>query len=190
MAENETCGGSTAAKDWSWTEPTEEEFERLRKEKNHYRIYKMSGDREVNVYKFWAKDDSEALAVLNAYKADHPLDVGEYYYSNSGYIVGSDGKRHDSFRDCLGRPSHWERFIYALKGPIWRLGDAWFWLKTVWDFARTGHSRAEAWSLDTHVIEDICHNVPIMIANLHGCPTRFCLKAREKIKTEPSEGNE
>ena len=82
---------------WKWTEPSDEEFDKRRLEETHYRIYHKDADGKVAVdYKFWAKDDKEALETLNRFKGDHGEGGVEYFYSTSGYYVDSDGKRYDT----------------------------------------------------------------------------------------------
>ena len=75
---------------WKWTEPSDEEFDKRRLEETHYRIYHKDADGKAAVdYKFWAKDDKEALETLNRFKGDHGEGGVEYFYSTSGYYVDS-----------------------------------------------------------------------------------------------------
>lgn len=49
---------------------------------------------------------------------------------------------------------------------------------------RSSHSRTESWSLDSHILEDLEFNIPIIIKTKNGVPTRFCEKARLQLKSE------
>jgi len=81
---------------WNWKELSNDEFEMNRKEMTYYRIFHKDDNIEITDYKFWAKDEDEALKILNKFKAEHN---GEYFYSTSGYFVDSNNKRYDSMKD-------------------------------------------------------------------------------------------
>ena len=87
----------TNKRDWSWSEASDEEFEKRHHSSTYYKIFRLGGTknfpRKDALYKFWAKTRAEALRVLKAYSQDHPGQT--YYYSTSGYHVDPDGSRHD-----------------------------------------------------------------------------------------------
>lgn len=52
------------------------------------------------------------------------------------------------------------------------------------------HSRCESWSLDSHLLDDLAHNVPLIIEDKYGVPTPFCYDARKALGTKPEDGDE
>ena len=182
---------------WSWSEPSNEEFDAKRKTQVFYKLYYIKDGEPRTVYKFWAKNDDEALEVKDAYeKAFAYAEADELFYSTSGYVVNPDGTRSDGifegeFEKLRGNKSNF--FLKLLNALRYRLParihDAWFHLKDTFHFWRHNHSMTEYWSLDSHMLEDLRHNIPLLIENSHGCPTPFCEEAREKLdKTDSKPG--
>lgn len=58
-----------------------------------------------------------------------------------------------------------------------RIHDFFYNKKSMRFLKKTGHHREESYSLDTHIIDDIIFNVPIIKADKHGYPQHFCDKA-------------
>ena len=166
-------------RDWSWEEPSEEEFERRRKSETFYRIYKKieidGEENEVILYKFWEKDDASALSVYNEFLEDQVGDPSGVFYSTSGYIVDPDGTRHDTFRHSYEAFKRRSGLFGKVRRLWWRtfgnIPDLWHRLKDSFRRFFTGHSISESWDLMYHVLDDLEYNLPMLIENAHGYPS-------------------
>ena len=167
------------SEDWTWSEPSKEEFDRETKTRTFYRIYHFDGNTKVADYKFWGSGPEEALATLNRWKSSEKAVPGtEYFYSSAGYYVNPDGNRFDSFQEALedytNRKNLFEKFFNFLETFWWktlgRIPDAWRWTK---DFFRRGflrHSISESWDLMFHILDDLEYNIPLMIRYTNSYP--------------------
>lgn len=54
---------------------------------------------------------------------------------------------------------------------------------------RTKHNYNESWSIYSHMLDDLEHNIPLLIKNKHGIPTEFCQKARDIIHKDDKNYN-
>lgn len=178
-------------KKWSWTEPSEEEFERRRKTETFYRIYEKNEELgDIVLYKFWAKGEDEALSVYREYLGNMVgKDVSNVFYSTSGYIVDPDGTRHDTFRHSYAAFKRKSGVFGKMRRLWWRtfgrISDLWFRLKDAFRRFFTGHSITESWDLMYHVLDDLEYNLPKMTENLQGYPS-FDGMTIEKWKDELS----
>lgn len=178
--------GNSANK-WSWTEPTNEEFDAKRRDFTFFRIYVPGEDKDDEVlYKFWAKSRDEAISVLEEYKKDHPDEKRKLFYSTSGYLVDPDGKRHDDFYSWLGlrkKKGWFKKVVSFVKYNIFeKARNFWFEVKDTWYFIRHKHSMTEYWSIDCHILDDLVFNLDRLSRNVHGCPTRICDEVRKSMK--------
>ena len=172
---------------WSWTEPTNDEFDARRRDFTFFRIYVPGGDKDDEViYKFWAKSRDEAISVLEEYKKDHPDEKRKLFYSPSGYLIDPDGKRHDNFRSWMGlnRKTGWtEKAVDFFRYTIpTKLKNFWFEVKDTWYFFHHKHSMTEYWSIDCHILDDLVFNLDRLSRNLHRCPSRICDEVRKSTK--------
>jgi len=161
--------------DWSWKEPTDEEFKKKMKTLTFYRIYHVvdTGDDIVD-YKFWAKSDKEALAVLRKWNLENKDSTFEYFYSTSGYHMDQEGNRFDSSKDLMKNYEKNAGLALVARKAWWRtfgkIPDLWFRAKEALRRAFTGHSLSESWDLGYHVLEDLKHNLPLMRENANSYP--------------------
>lgn len=169
---------------WDWEEPTNEEFELLRKNLTFYRIYTIVDGKSVNLFKFWHKNEEEALRVLNTFKECHPKYGDNCFYSTSGYVMDPDGTRHDTlFEDIHDKDGFFTKihdfFVYSIPRFV---SDFWFKVKDTIYFIRHDHSMKESWSLDTHLLEDLKFNLKKLSESHTGCPNFMCDRARAELK--------
>ena len=54
---------------------------------------------------------------------------------------------------------------------------------------RTKHRYNESWSIDSHMLEDLEFNIPILIKDKQGVPTEYCEKARDIIHKDDKNYN-
>jgi len=94
---------------WTWTEDTDEEFDKRMKTETRYRVFHKDGDEEIVDYRFWIKDDSSALCILKDFRKDHEGDGNEYLYSTSGYYIGPNKKKYDTMESMH---KDWEKERY------------------------------------------------------------------------------
>lgn len=170
---------------WDWTEPTNEDYKNNLHKKACFRIYRIEDGKEINEYKFWSEGEDSAYEVLVDYVKDHQ-DGKEHFYSTSGYYVYPDGTRHDTFLDdCDSKDWFFTRvsdFLFYRVGDVYR-----FVVRRVSNTIRylfTGHAGNEWWSIDKHVLADLRHNLPILIAKHVGYPSSFDKKARELLDSD------
>lgn len=164
-------------KKWSWTEPSEEEFELRRKTETFYRIYEKNEELEdVILYKFWAKGEEDAFSVYKTYVEENVngLDRDKIFFSTSGYVVDPDGTRHDTFEHSMRCYMRKTGFSGKVRRLWWRtfgrIPDLWFRLKDSFRRFFTGHSIVESWDLMYHILDDLEHNLPKMVRNINGYP--------------------
>ena len=175
---------------WKTQKRSKEDFELNHKIKNYYNIFYNDKSNKMNiVYQFWADNDDAAYDVLCEYKSENPpAPNGEYYYGYCGFYPMNDKQYScmdeylsDYDENIIEKIKAWFEFyfVYKVKDFFHALRDAIFLLKT-------NHNYYERWSIDTHIIDDLRFNLPIMIENLHGCPESFCERASEssEIKDE------
>jgi hypothetical protein len=175
--------------DWSWEEPSSEDFENMRKNFTFYRIYTIEDGKSKNLFKFWHINDSEALRVLNLFKESHPEYGDNCFYSTSGYYMDQDGSRHDTLFENDNKKDGifmkiFDFFRYTI--PL-SLSDFWFKIKDTFYFFRHGHSMTESWSIDSHLLEDLKFNLKKLSENMNGCPTFMCERARSELKKPDKE---
>jgi hypothetical protein len=175
-------------------ELSEEDKENLKKTKNElkkeredhpgqtsYRIFRLEKDektgemKQINMIRFWAKDDAEAYKRLKEYVKVANRKY-HYFYDTGLNYIGPDGKRFDTMEDMLAdhkREGLFEKigFWFYCKKRLW--GDRWFNLKEAWRRARHGHDLSESFGLDNHLVNDIIYNIPIILDNNDGCPQPF-----------------
>lgn len=170
------------------------------KGKAQYRIYTVETDPKtgkesfLTLDHFWAKDSAEAYEKLKKYKK--AAGKGKAcYYGRAGQYIGNtlspDGKtvRYDSHQEMLeadlAAEPFWRKALDNMTWPFdfvcYKLQDLRTRARDVWSFIRTGHGIREGWSLDTHILDDLIHNIPKLIADRHGTPTEFCIKARAEL---------
>lgn len=178
------------------------------KNKTHYKIYRIEKDektgeeKKITMSKFWAKDDVEAYEELKKYRkvANRAY---TYYYATTGYYVGNsldkDGKvkRYDDLKEMMG--DHSDKSIFAFikdvaLSPfewIWdKAKDLRYWTTEVMFFLMNDHhKRCEHWSLDSHMVDDIIFNIPLLIKNKRVVPSNFCAKARTKLNEKNPKFN-
>lgn len=176
--------------DWSWNEPTNEEFEKLRKNFTFYRIYTVENGKSKNLFKFWHVSDSDALRVLNLFKESHPEYGDNCFYSTSGYFIDPDGSRHDTLFENDENKCKKRKIKFSFSDFWFRVKDFWFRVKDTFYFFRHGHSMKESWSIDSHLLEDLRFNLKKLAENTNGCPTFICERAKFELnKTDKEEWN-
>lgn len=171
---------------WEWTEPTDEEFEKNRFEKNFYRIFSVDKDEnQKTVYKFWAKNDEEALNTLKEFKLHHPT-FGECYYGLSDYYMDSNGKRYESLAEMHmdkrgALEKMWDYVFYRIPA---KFADFKFNVRNILGFIRRKHAYDESWNLDLHILEDLRYNIPILAKHHCGYPNFIADKAKDQLKKD------
>lgn len=168
---------------WEWREPTDDEFEKNRVDKNLYRIFSVDKDgNRKTLYKFWAKNDEEALNTLEEFKSQH-AEFGECYYGSSGNYVDGDGKRHDSLREMhVDRRGTLERiWDYAFYRIPSKFVDFKFKARNVLGFIHCKHACDESWNLDLHILEDLKYNLPILAKHHHGYPNFIADRVKGRL---------
>lgn len=178
------------------------------KDKTHYKIYRIEKDektgeeKKITMTKFWAKDDAEAYEELKKYRKVANK-AYTYYYATTGYYIGNsldeDGKvkRYDDLKEMMADRSGesiFESIKDAALSPfewIWdKAKDFRYWTTEMVFFLRNDyHRRCEHWSLDSHMVDDIIFNIPLLIKNRHGVPSNFCAKARAKLNEKNPKFN-
>lgn len=179
---------------WKWTEPSEDEFEKRRLTENFYRIFFIDEKtkEDIILYKFWAKNDDEAFNVLNDYKKYNPEPSGvKYFYSSSGYYVNPDGVRFDTLKAMIKTKETFlmkvvDFFKYKIFHAFGKIVDR---IRDLVYFMENDHAIGEWWSLDTHMLDDLRYNLPLLIKHHIGCPTFMCEKARQQIESEENSPN-
>lgn len=170
------------------------------KGKEQYRIYTVDIDQKTGkesfrtLDHFWAKDAAEAYEKLKKYKKAAGKGKTCYYGRAGQYIgntLGANGKtvRYDSHQEMLeadlAAAPFWQKVLDNIVWPFdfacHRLHDLRTRLRNAWNFIRTGHGILEGWNLDIHVIDDLIYNIPKLIADRHGTPVEFCVKARAEL---------
>jgi len=170
------------------------------KDKTHYRIFRIEKDEQtgkevqVNMTKFWAKNDDEAYSELKEYRKVANK-AYTYYYGTTGYFVDRDKDGNELRFDTMEEEhAAWEKREGKLK-MLWldvtiffeHLFDIRYKIKDIWHVLRTKHQRNESWSLDYHILDDLIFNIPLLIKDKNGVPTAFCEKAAKLAhKGDPS----
>ena len=143
------------------------------------------------VERFNAEGDAEALRRLEEFRSSAAAgDGATYYYKEINGVwttdaEGKSGKYYESAYDMMEDMTRcrglWDRITTEI-GYMWsRLGDAWYWLKYMWYFARTGHDYKASWSLDSHLLDEIVWNLKKLKEEHHGCSPLFLDRARAKL---------
>lgn len=136
--------------------------------------------KKIIMCKFWAKTDDEALKFYKDYvKIANPAYT--YYYDTTDTYVDSNGKHFDSMSEMCAYESKntsiWKRisefFENAFDSCSYKFRDCKAFMKNASYFLKTGHKRSEAWSIDSHIVEDLLHNLPILKKTLHGYPSQY-----------------
>ncbi len=206
MTKKDDIIGKQEAEDLkSVSEALKKEHAKQPKGKTHYKIFRVERDpksgkeKKITMIKFWAKDDREAYEELKKYrKAANKAYT--YYFGTTGYYVGSkldengNVKRYDDHEEMI---EDWKKESHSLLQKVvdvvmWpfelvhdKMSDFLTCLKNTCFFFKTGHSRQESWSLDSHLVNDLIFNIPLLLKNKHGVPGEFCVKARAELhKTE------
>lgn len=188
-------------------EALKREREKEPKDKIHYKIFRVEKDEKtgkenkITMTKFWAKNDDEAQEELRKYKKVANKEY-TYYYGTTGYYVGNtlddkgNVRKYDSFEEMMEADHEKESFFSKIWDSIsleasclWsKIKDFWWYgAKDLIFWLKTKHNRNESWSLDCHLLDDIIFNLPLLIKNKNGVPTKFCCKARAELnKNDPS----
>lgn len=167
---------------------------------NRYRIFRVEVDpktkkeTQITMKKFWAKTNAEAQEELKKYIKIANKQY-KYYWGTAENYVDYDSKTkkkvcYDTMEDMHQawekRRKWYSELWFNITYYFSKVTDLRYTVKDIWYWFRTKHNRSESWSLDSHIVEDILHNVPIMIKNLHGWPSYFSLEAlKEKHKNDP-----
>lgn len=173
--------------DWSWDEPSNDEFEKLRKNFTFYRIYTVENGKSKNLFKFWHVSDSDALRVLNLFKESHPEYGDNCFYSTSGYFIDPDGSRHDTLFENDENKCKKRKIKFSFYDFWFMVKDFWLRAKDTFYFFRHGHSMKESWSIDSHLLEDLRFNLKKLAENTNGCPTFICERAKYELKRPDKE---
>lgn len=168
---------------------------------NRYRIFRVEVDpktkkeKKITMKKFWGKSDADAQEELKKYVKIANKQYKYYWGTAEGYVEHDSKTKKDIYFDSMEemheawqKSQKWyQNLWFNITYYFSKVTDIRYTIKDIWYWFRTKHNRNESWSLDSHIIEDILHNVPIMIENLHGWPTYFSLEAvKEKHKDDPS----
>lgn len=163
---------------------------------NHYKIFRVEVDektgkeKKITMKKFWAKTDADALKELNDYKKVANKQY-TYYYSTTGYYIDKDPKtgqvRH--FDDMEELMENWKdehdnifrKISHVFSRVLDKLSDVKYFIRDVIYFIRTRHDYRESWQLDSHFIDDLEHNLPLIKKDKNGVPAEFCMRAAEKM---------
>lgn len=150
--------------------------------------------------KFFAKDDDDARAYLKDYRKAANKEYDYYFESYSPVcVIGEDGKRReyeDHFayyaaeKQRKAEKSIFRRAWDAITLELWywfidKPSNAKYWLRDLVYWMKNRHDYRESWSLDTHVLDDLVWNIPILIKTKHGLAYPFLDKAvKETHKDE------
>ena len=146
-------------------------------------------DAKITMTKFYAKDDDEAYAYLQDYKrvANKAYD---YYYDDysPAYLTDRKGKKHE-FDDVFAKwefernDKPWYKKIienasfnleyYLLDCPK----NSWYWLRDNVFMLKHKHQYGEYWSLDSHILDDLKWNIPLLNKHAHGIAMPYIDKA-------------
>ena len=139
-------------------------------------------ENQKTLYKFWAKNDEEALNTLEEFKSQHPS-FGECYYGPSLYYVDGEGKRYESLREMhKDRRGTLERiWDYAFYRIPSKFMDFKFKARNVLGFIRSKHACDESWNLDLHILEDLKHNLPILAKHNHKYPNFIADRVKGRL---------
>ena len=167
------------------------------KNKNHYKIFRVEKDektgdeKKITMYKFWAKDDSEAYEELKKYRKIANK-AYTYYFGTTGYYIGNsldeNGNRKsyddlDEMREAECKAQTFlEKFFSIISYPyFWlctNIQHCWWKLIDLAYLLKTKHHNNEHWNLDVHMVDDFIFNAKILAEHAHGVPQEFCNKAR------------
>lgn len=157
--------------------------------------------KKVEVIRFHANDVKEAYDFLKDYTKTANKDYTYYFDEiNVFHIMNDDG----SVTECEDIVRYWDsedknhpfivRMWKSLTYNLWY----WFidkpnsvkhWVKDIAYLLRTKHNRNESWSLDTHMLDDMLWNIPILIKSKHGLAAPFLDMAVKETHKDDSTFN-
>lgn len=157
--------------------------------------------KKVEVMRFHANDVKEAYDFLKDYKKTANKDYTYYFDEiNVFHIMNDDG----SVMECEDIVRYWDnedkkhsfivRMWKSLTYNIWY----WFidkpnqvkcWVRDMVYLLKTKHRRNESWSLDTHMLDDMLWNIPILIKSKHGLAAPFLDMAVKETHKDDSTFN-
>lgn len=137
--------------------------------------------------KFQANNDAEAYEKLQEYKKATGNEACYYANEHAYVILDKDGNKknyasmddaHNEWYESLGI---WDKLSMEFSYMWSRVKDAWYWLKYLWYYIRTGHDYRASWSLDSHLLNEIVWNLKILKNDNFGCSGFFLDKARAAL---------
>ena len=179
------------------------------KDENRYRIFRLEKDsktgknKKITMKKFWAKSDAEAYEELKDYKKIANKQYVYYYGAAETYsdivkdpVTGEKKiKRYDSIEEMFADEDRRRPLLKKIKDEVefWiemRIDffrDIKYWFKDIVYWFKTKHNRNECWSLDIHILDDILHNIPLIIEDKHGVPNPFVDMAVKELYGETDD---
>ena len=171
-----------------------------------YRIFRVEVDqktkkeKQITMKRFSAKSDADAYDVLKKYRSIANKEYTYYYgHANSYQTIGKDKKirKFDTSEELheFTMKEHFSSFQNTFKTPFIKLADVCsdikYWFKDLFYWLKTKHNRNESWSLDSHILDDLRHNLQLIIDDVEkgpaGIPNDMCIKAlKEKHKNDPN----
>ena len=170
---------------------------------NRYKIFRVEKDpktgkgKKITMKKFWAKDDKEAFAELKEYRRVANREYTYYWGDAEGHITrDKNGKKIlcDDFEEVMAVDRAQHCSLYNFIDDKWtdvcifwrKICDLRYKLRDVLYWLKTKHNYNESWSLDIHMINDLHHNIPLIIEDKIGTPTYFHeIALKEKHKGDP-----
>jgi len=185
---------------------------KIKKGKQNYKIIRIEKElvegglfrkpyvknKKIEMMRFYAANDKEAYDFLKDYKKAANKEYTYYFDEiHTSFIVGKDGKRvecEDTFefwdREDKARPlivRMWKAFTLELWYLfIDRPNQLRYWIRDTFYHVKTKHNYNESWSLDTHILDDILWNIPILLKNKHGLAYPYLdMAVKETHKNDP-----
>ena len=163
---------------------TREELKKEREDhpgQSSYRIFRLEKDektgemKQINMIRFWAKDDAEAYKKLKEYVKVANRKYHYFYDTGLNYIA-PDGKRFDTMEEMMAdhkREGLLDKIGFWFYCKKMRFIDLSFKIKEAWRRVKYCHDLSESFGLDNHLLNDIIYNIPIILKKCDGCPQEY-----------------
>ena len=141
---------------------------------------------------FYAKDDNAAANYVKCFKSKYKAmipDNYDYFWKYANTTIGSNGKYYDDIADDIDEYRK-NRSLWQELSTWWythissRLIDIKYWFKDIFYWLKTKHNRKESWEIFSSILGILEHNIPLLIKNHVGIPSRYCAEARKKIHSK------
>jgi len=168
--------------------------------KREYKIYlkNLADGKTEDVERFEADNPEEAIKRTKSYREAANCAAGKEYYWD--YVVihiqldehGKEVDRAESIHELhekmKSRETKSEKIRFFFRVVFDRISDKYYKIKYAFQRMFRGYDDVDSFSISDRILNFLLHNIPIMIENLHGCPTKYCERASELI--EKSNGFE